>query len=750
MTQNPLSPLRPSGLQPANSAPYVTAAPEQSGMKSLTPSDIMRLFRRSKMFLVIALLLSVLIAVGLHVLLYNFYPKHVSYGTMKVELKDPSVLGARIYSMDVKLLEKTIKDHIYNINSQAVLSEVISDSRVKKTAWVKSFITNTANSKEVNREVEILAIKRLKKQLRVFNPADSQLISVGMSGYSYEGEAKGDMQVIVATVIDKYLSQERQVAGKISDVDVKVIEATAAKATKKREGREEDISRFMEVNDIGSITSELSNLNSVYQTVSDGLFKNKIGLMMSQDQLDKMLERKKRGVQNVGAEASKEVEQDRIVQGLFSEIISLNKILEVKRKKFGSKHVIIKQIESAILAAETQHEEEVARLTRQNLEASISGLEQNVKSLEDLNNTAIKELEENTLKSKDLGKLQEEYKLKEARVDASKAEEERAIKAYNDAVASKNQAKNLTISLFRSAHDPEMTFPEIWFSPLLTFFFFGSVVGLLFVKEMTDQRFKSPADMRMLPAVKLLGGLPDAGEDPSGSRHIEGAVSQSPSSILSESFRQVRAVIDIAMKERGAKTLMVAAAQNGCGVTQVIANLATSFAYTGYKVCVVDANLHSPGQSRAWQLQSQQGMCECLSGSISLSDAIQQTSVDDVSVLAAGNTAGVHAEIFNREQFRVMVNELKGQFDIVLFDTSPMSITSDGALLATEVDCSALVVLAERETKGLVSRIIRMLNDRNQNFLGVILNGVKASAGGYFQKNYKAYYKYKQVDSQSA
>ncbi|QKK09318.1 MAG: hypothetical protein HND58_14900 [Planctomycetota bacterium] len=49
-----------------------------------------------------------------------------------------------------------------------------------------------------------------------------------------------------------------------------------------------------------------------------------------------------------------------------------------------------------------------------------------------------------------------------------------------------------------------------------------------------------------------------------------------------------------------------------------------------------------------------------------------------------------------------------------------------------------LVVKAYSEKRGLVARIRNQLADGKAEFLGVVVNGVKASAGGYLRGNIRA------------
>jgi len=64
--------------------------------------------------------------------------------------------------------------------------------------------------------------------------------------------------------------------------------------------------------------------------------------------------------------------------------------------------------------------------------------------------------------------------------------------------------------------------------------------------------------------------------------------------------------------------------------------------------------------------------------------------------------------------------------------------------LSTRVDAAIMVVRAFSEKRGMIARMMRQFESQQAELLGVILNGVQSSAGGYFRKNYEAFYRYRQ------
>ncbi|XOV75671.1 MAG: tyrosine-protein kinase family protein [Phycisphaerales bacterium] len=85
-----------------------------------------------------------------------------------------------------------------------------------------------------------------------------------------------------------------------------------------------------------------------------------------------------------------------------------------------------------------------------------------------------------------------------------------------------------------------------------------------------------------------------------------------------------------------------------------------------------------------------------------------------------------------------LLEEAGSQYDLILIDTPPAVVAADALSLAARTDASVLVCRAYSEKRGLIQRLRNQLADAKGDFLGVVVNGVRASAGGYMKANFKA------------
>jgi Mrp family chromosome partitioning ATPase len=78
----------------------------------------------------------------------------------------------------------------------------------------------------------------------------------------------------------------------------------------------------------------------------------------------------------------------------------------------------------------------------------------------------------------------------------------------------------------------------------------------------------------------------------------------------------------------------------------------------------------------------------------------------------------------------------------VIFDTGPLPLVSETIALAPRVDGVITVVRARANSRGLLTRVRDTLRQVKAEHVGVVLNAVRAQAGGYYGRSIVDYYKY--------
>lgn len=208
---------------------------------------------------------------------------------------------------------------------------------------------------------------------------------------------------------------------------------------------------------------------------------------------------------------------------------------------------------------------------------------------------------------------------------------------------------------------------------------------------------------------------------------------------LEEYYNSIRT--NIQFSGRDLKVITLTSAQPGEGKSTTSTNLAISFAKAGFRTLLIDADTRNSVMSGTFKSNERyQGLTSFLSGNAELSDVICDTSIDNLMILPAGQVPPNPTSLIQNDNFKSMIETVRGLYDYVIIDTPPLGLVIDAAILAHHSDASLLVVKAGADKRRTITKLKEQLEQSGSVFLGVILNkydihldkyGSYGSYGGY-------------------
>ena len=198
------------------------------------------------------------------------------------------------------------------------------------------------------------------------------------------------------------------------------------------------------------------------------------------------------------------------------------------------------------------------------------------------------------------------------------------------------------------------------------------------------------------------------------------------------SFDIMRTKLLATMKQKGWRSLAITSPNPHCGKTLVSANLAFSFArQKEIRSILVDIDLRRPQLAKTLGLKPGPSVASFLSGFGEITS--QFVRFDKNLAIGASTNAQKHsAELLANSQTRKSIDTLCDQLqpDIIIYDMPPLMASDDTLAFLPNVDCTLLVVEAEKTTIHEVDETEQTLAEKS-NLLGVVLNKCRFSSENY-------------------
>ncbi|OQA45469.1 MAG: Tyrosine-protein kinase YwqD [Chloroflexi bacterium ADurb.Bin325] len=258
----------------------------------------------------------------------------------------------------------------------------------------------------------------------------------------------------------------------------------------------------------------------------------------------------------------------------------------------------------------------------------------------------------------------------------------------------------------------------------------GAAYGL----EYLDDTIKHPDDIHKTFDLTTLGAVPAIKPTTDGDMFVFSAEGQSAAV---EAYRVLRTNLQFAAVGRPLRALMITSPAPSEGKTLTASNLAAALAQAGKRVILVDADLHRPRLHRLFKLRNNIGLTSALLEDAPDLDALlQPAALPGLSVLTSGPLPPNPAELLGAAAMHKLAERLKARADMVIFDTPPVMVLADAAVLGSQVDGVLMVFTAGATRREMARQAIAALQQVNARIVGALLNRVPARAGGYYYYYY--------------
>lgn len=200
--------------------------------------------------------------------------------------------------------------------------------------------------------------------------------------------------------------------------------------------------------------------------------------------------------------------------------------------------------------------------------------------------------------------------------------------------------------------------------------------------------------------------------------------------------------------EEGCKRIIVTSSVAKEGKSTTSTNLAITFAQTGAKTIVIEADLRRPKLHQYLSLPNEKGMAEYLGGFIQdETEIIQHIDGFNLDCITGGHIPPNPSELLISPAMERLLDKLSETYDYIFIDSPPINVVTDPVSIAKWMTGAVLVVRQNYTTSEALRQAVAALEFGQIKILGYILNS-SADMRDYKYSRYKYKYGYRYSNKQ--
>jgi len=270
----------------------------------------------------------------------------------------------------------------------------------------------------------------------------------------------------------------------------------------------------------------------------------------------------------------------------------------------------------------------------------------------------------------------------------------------------------------------------------------GTGCGIVYLLDLLDDRFRSPEELQAhlrLPVLAMVRQM-----DATEGTGIESVQTYArPNATEAEAFRTLRTALSLS--ENNIQRLVVSSSEPGDGKSTIISNLAVSYAQSGKRTLLIDADMRRPGLTTQLALKGQLGLSSVLRSSEPVAQAavanLHASLAPNLDVLPSGPRPINPSELLVSDRFSELLAWAETHYDQILID-SPPALVSDTAIIGRLVDGVLLAVRPEKNRRRTVIRAVESFAILGIRVAGVAINRINPEKGKGYGYGYGYGYDY--------
>lgn len=211
---------------------------------------------------------------------------------------------------------------------------------------------------------------------------------------------------------------------------------------------------------------------------------------------------------------------------------------------------------------------------------------------------------------------------------------------------------------------------------------------------------------------------------------------------FNEAYRLLRTNLQYSFAgDKTGKIILITSAEQGDGKSTTSYNLSSKLSDLNKKVLLIDIDVRNPNQHKKFNISNIFGLTDVLAGECNINKA-KQLITDNLDVITTGKKVSTASELISSNEFKIMLNDLRKEYEYIIIDSAPINIVSDAIGILGDVDGVILVSMYRKTRKRSVQSACKKIIQSKGKIIGIVFNGMETNSNSYYYYYYQNNYYY--------
>ncbi|MCH9770351.1 MAG: polysaccharide biosynthesis tyrosine autokinase [Gammaproteobacteria bacterium] len=195
-----------------------------------------------------------------------------------------------------------------------------------------------------------------------------------------------------------------------------------------------------------------------------------------------------------------------------------------------------------------------------------------------------------------------------------------------------------------------------------------------------------------------------------------------PNDIVVEALRSFRTNVRLNLNDKSAKVFSICSLTPGVGKSFISINMAYMLSELGIKVLLIDADLRKGYLHSYMRVDKSPGLTDLLTEKASLHEVVSNYPSTNLHFISKGSHESRTADLLASLNMQKLMSEVRRHYDVIVVDTAPILLLTDGILAAKQSDMNFMILAAGKHTVKEVKAGLDLFSRNKLTAPGVLMN----------------------------